>query len=324
VTPRKVLAENYVRIGAARLAASSAPASNEHFFVATPKGRYFLKQLHRPDSLYEGEGLARLESLGRVLFDLNRAGLPVERLVSTDKGKPLVAAGDSAFRLYKAIDGRAYDGSRADLKKAAAALGTLHKKGKQALSAATEKSLSRFRVPYPLRQTLPRLDRIEAFVRRQNAPACRVLSDEFSAIRDAAGFVKPLVKSSGTEALAHNDFHPGNVLYEGSSAVMIDFDNALLGPADKCAALAVLRFAFYKKPTSAGQLRDTLELWSGPYEKASGRSLGPGLYRWMAAVELEKILRIVERWRRTGDYGRFLPNITGRHFPNLKLALSLQ
>jgi aminoglycoside phosphotransferase (APT) family kinase protein len=127
----------------------------------------------------------------------------------------------------------------------------------------------------------------------------------------------------GPAVLAHLDLHPGNVLYAGGRAVLIDLDNLRLAPAPLCAAFSVLRFAWGGEgPREAGRLHATLEAWSAAYARGGGAPLGPGLLRWMLRLECEKVLRILARVEGTGAYESFVANAASRHLPNLEALLS--
>ena len=169
---------------------------------------------------------------------------------------------------------------------------------------------------YPLSETIGEIAALQAFAEKK-------LKLQFGALLHEAAVVAAGLKKS-PRVLAHNDFHPGNVIFgQRAAPTMIDLDSLMFAPAHKCAAFAVIRFAV-RSPVdrSAAVLRRIAGLWAEPYEKASGIALGPALCEWMAALELEKILRISARVQRTGGYAGFLDNIASRHLPNLRLLMT--
>ncbi len=305
---RRLLSGQYSVVGAAvSIARSRARASNPHFVVRAKRSRFFLKQVREPDALYEKDGLVRLTAVSAAVAELGRAGLPVERLVPADSGAPLVVDGGSAFRLYRFIEGRPWDGGVRDLRAAARAIGRLHAHGRKALSPASARRVAALQTPYPLERTAPRMKEL----------ASHLL--EPGLLREALALTRPLLAHPVRPVLAHLDFHPGNALFTAGKAVIIDLDNMQFADHRKCAALSVLRFS---RPGAAG-LRRGVEYWASAYERTSGLRLDESLYRWMILVELEKILRIAARVRDTGAYRGFLKNIASRHLPNLRLLMTL-
>ena len=319
---KELLARHYPFCGrVSSLTRSRAAASNEHFVARAARGTFFIKQVRDADALYGRGGIARLETVSRAVAALGDAGLPVERLVPTASGAPLVSSSRSVLRVYRFIEGRPYGGSAAELRGAASALGRLHAEGARSLSPALRRRIEALESPYPLCETAADLDGLERWL--HGRPAYAALRRAFPLVRETA--VWPATLKSAPLVLAHNDFHPGNILYgPGGAPVLIDLDSLSLAPARKCAALAVLRFAV-RRPSDRRPrvLRKTLAAWGPAYRAAGGVALGTELYAWMACVELEKTLRIVARVRETGSYRSFLKNIPARHLPNLALAASL-
>ncbi len=332
---RALVEDRYSQLGAVREVSrqeSEAVTSNEHYFVETDGGRFFLKQLERADSLYGAGGIDRLRWVCRAIHELGSRGLLVERIVPTADGEHLVDDRGTVVRIYQVVQGRPFAGSDADTAAAAEAAGRFHREAAAALGPETTRALRAFEVPYPLRRTRASIDAIQHFVETFTGPpeeraACDHVAERF-------GFLRACLEKTGDilgeepsgQCLVHADLHPDNVLYAaGGEAVLIDLDNVMFEAPLRCTAFSILRFALMASPAEPlRRLREVTALWRQGYEAGFGEPFGPGLEEWMIFLELEKVLRILERKRSTGGYGHFLPNIASRHLPNLELLMGFE
>ena len=125
-TARAAFARHYAHLGPAlRVRKVRSAASNQHHIVETATGRYFLKVVLRPDTLYTGDGAARLCAVAAAVVELGAAGLPVEQIEAAADGRLAVGIDDAVYRLFRFIDGRPFSGGTPDLRRAAAALGAV-------------------------------------------------------------------------------------------------------------------------------------------------------------------------------------------------------
>jgi Ser/Thr protein kinase RdoA (MazF antagonist) len=332
---RSLIEKRYPQIGAVREIAkqkSDAIYSNEHYFVETVGGRFFLKQLENADSLYQQNGISRLEWVCRATHEIGASGLPVERIVQTADAGFLVNDRGTVVRLYHAISGRPFGHSDEDTDAAAELAGRFHREALPALAPETIDALRALSVPYPLAQTRSKIDLLHDYVENFEGPpeeesACDYIAQRFSFLRECLELTADIVEEDreGHRPI-HSDLHPDNVLYSaGGEASMIDLDNMMFEAPMRCTAFSILRFALLAAPAEPlRRLREVAALWRDGYESGSGEALGNNLKEWMVFLELEKVLRILDRRRSTGKYGHFLPNIETRHLPNLQLLVNLE
>ena len=282
--------------------------SNQHFRLTTERGQFILKQVLRPDALFERAGIERLAVVSRVIRALGEQRLRVERIVPAADGALCLSHGPSIFRLYEWVEGRAFDRSDRDLSAAARALRAFHERGLPALDSALVLALSGFSTPYPLAETATRVDQIFAFLRNEPTPELLAIAEHEALLREEIEIGLCADKENVPDQLVHLDFHPDNVIFvSGQEPVIIDLDNILIGDPRKCLAFSVMRFA------PKGELLRSLAVWKSSYGIESSRQL----FDFMTQIEVEKILRIVYRVIATGAYRNFLPNILSRHVPNL-------
>jgi hypothetical protein len=310
---------------------SEAIYSNEHYFVETVRGRFFLKQFENADSLYQQDGIQRLQWVCRATHEIGASGLPVERIVSTADKELLINDRGTIVRLYHAISGRPFAQSDEDTRSAAELAGRFHREALPALTPETVKALRALQVPYPLAQTRSKIDLIQNYVENFEGPdeekcACDHVAQRFGFVRECLELTADIVEEDreGHRPI-HADFHPDNVLYSADGeAIMIDLDNMMFEAPMRCTAFSILRFALMAGPSEPlRRLREVAALWRDGYESGSGEAPGTNLKEWMVFLELEKVLRILDRRRTTGSYGHFLPNIETRHLPNLQLLMNL-
>ena len=101
---------------------------------------------------------------------------------------------------------------------------------------------------------------------------------------------------------------------------MIDLDNAIIAPPNKCLAFSILRYAF-SSPTeqpSAEVLTQEVNTWQeAGHLRASVTK--PQLNHAMVWLETEKVLRILYRWIETNSYFEMVHNIPRLHLRNLEI-----
>ena len=299
------------------------PVSNSLFQYATAKGRFLLKATAHPRALYgQPDAVERLEVVGTALSEMHRAGLPVEEIVCGDDGRYVGQYDDHLLRLYVFDAGRPFSGSEQDCRRGARALHRLHAEGLSSLREETRVKLSRFTKSYPLRATAAELRPIRLFVaeKAHRSPTYATILDHWGTVEWAVdrALAGDLLESDAG-CLVHTDFHPRNALFNDGrdEATMIDFDNMLIDRRLTCLGFSILRFGFYSGARTPRTLHRAIMTFAGEDEPVPG--FRDRLIHAMVYIEIEKVLRIIQRVRTTGQYAGFLENICPIHLTNLDL-----
>lgn len=296
--------------------------SNNLFEYATSGGRYLLKVMAHPQALYgQMDVRDRLEIVGRAVFELAGAGIPVEEIIPGEEQRFVFGYQSHLLRLYRFHVGRGYETPEADMPSSARALEALHQ-GLPRLDSETRAGIMRLDKPYPLPTTVSELPELSRFVRAE-AVSRRV----YGAILDQWDIVEATVRRvldyraarAQPTRLLHTDFHPRNALFDKRTgqATMIDLDNMIVGPYLHCLGFAILRFALFYGDRTPEALQRGIAAFA-PNE-CGNREFLDDLLHAMLYIEIEKVLRILHRVRTTGQYAGFVDNIDSLHLPNIKL-----
>ncbi len=298
--------------------------SNNLFEYATTTGRYLLKVMAHPRALYGHLDVRdRLETVGRAVFQLHRGGLPVEEVVPGEEAGFVQSYEGHLLRLYRFHQGRGYTASESDVRGCALALQRLHQEGRACLDGPTCADLGRFEKPYPLADTAAKLPDLLQFVREQalsREAYGKILTRWTTIERTVRRVVEHQSVWGQPTCLVHTDFHPRNVLFtsDGTKATMIDLDNMMVGPYLHCLAFSILRFAFHERDRRPEALHETMALFAP--EAHHQQEFMDDLVHAMLHIEIEKVLRILQRVRTTGHYEAFVENITALHLPNIEFV----
>ena len=296
--------------------------SNNLFEYSATGGRFLLKVMAHPQALYGQQGVAeRLEVVGQAVFELHRAGLPVEEIVRGDDGCFVHRYQGHLLRLYVFNNGRAYADPELDPRRSASSLRRLHAEGLACLSEETRKRMSGFHKAYPLCTTASEVPTLQGFLKDQ-APARQA----YARILDQWDIVEWAVERTLSdrpslppdECLVHTDFHPRNALFnhDRDQATMIDLDNMIIDRRLPCLGFSIVRFAFLQRERSPEVLRKAIAVFAGA-EHQKPEFLHE-LHHAMVGIEIEKVLRILHRVRTTGEYTCFIDNICPLHLANIK------
>lgn len=296
--------------------------SNNLFEYSATGGRFLLKVMAHPQALYGQQGVAeRLEVVGQAVFELHRAGLPVEEIVRGDDGCFVHRYQGHLLRLYVFNNGRAYADPELDPRRSASSLRRLHAEGLACLSEETRKRMSGFHKAYPLRTTASEVPTLQGFLKDQ-APARQA----YARILDQWDIVEWAVERTlsdrpslpPNECLVHTDFHPRNALFnhDRDQATMIDLDNMIIDRRLPCLGFSIVRFAFLQRERSPEVLRKAIAVFAGAEHQKP--EFLHDLHHAMVGIEIEKVLRILHRVRTTGEYTCFIDNICPLHLANIK------
>jgi Ser/Thr protein kinase RdoA (MazF antagonist) len=295
--------------------------SNQHFVAATKTLRFFVKCVTQADALLGAHAHARLETVSAALVQLAGLGVHIERPMPRTVGAMVTSTGGTALRVFDFLDGRAClpmnaPGRDEDVRAAAAAVAQLHRVSLSQLHPATASAMTSLPFPYALALTAPRLDELIAAAKAPptsdpaHVTGWQALAKHAPVVRDAVQVALSL-PSNSAQSLVHLDFHPDNVWFSKSGAVIIDCDSMMVGPTHKCSAFSILRFGV------------DVETWrqaSGSSEDTA--SYARAIHRTMVLIEVEKVLRICARALDTSAYQHFLPAVAQRHIPALRRLLS--
>lgn len=299
--------------------------SNALFRIESAAGGYIAKVITEPKSLYGTDDAdKRLELYAAVAEHLEqpteaeqkagRTGLGVEHLVPNRLGSKVTNWNGAILRVYHYEPGESFDGSDRSADAAARALLTFHERGSN-LRSDLVASLQTLKAPYPLSETRQRASAIRSMALTSSHPSFQTLESDWGVILWALAFTDRPQTESTRSTVLHLDAHPRNWIF-GTVPTLIDLDNLMWGPPDKCLAFAALRFGLFSMTEHSSEAERRQSLVASTHRFLGPISIG-ALWRAMVEVELEKVLRIILRTTDTGHYGHFGPNLGKIHLPNL-------
>jgi len=184
--------------------------------------------------------LASLQFQHDLIDQLSMSGLPVAEVIRSRENRSIVASGGHHFELVRWIDGTRYAYTDREAKACGAAMAGLHDLARTMVSQA------------PVRRGFhDRADVASALVGLQRA-ADGVVAERYgevaSTLRAARRVVRPHWASL-EKAVAHGDWHPGNVLM-GPDRVrgIIDFESVRAEPRAADVANGLLQFSLERRP----------------------------------------------------------------------------
>jgi Ser/Thr protein kinase RdoA (MazF antagonist) len=219
--------------------------------VVADSGEYLLKRR-----------AAGKDTAGRIAFahglqlHLAGAGFPLARLVpATADHASVVNLQGHAYELFHFVHGVRYDASLPQTAEAGAILARLH-----ALAAS-------YTAPWP--PTPGTYHNSPAIVRQLRAIPQRLIQPEVNTLVEklvsvyarAAGAVERLGLARWPAQVVHNDWHPGNLLYDqGRVNAVLDFDAARIAPRAIDVANGALQFSMTLHATSPSTWPPGLDL----------------------------------------------------------------
>ena len=118
--------------------------------------------------------------------------------------------------------------------------------------------------------------------------------------------------------LTHMDFHPRNVLWgKNNTALMIDMDYLRVGNPFVCLGLTLTRTLIYlKKEISSHNLIELItEIHKNYCPKMDIKEFTFNVIKGSIFCEVEKILRNLYRYYKTGEYKKFADDVVKLHLP---------
>ena len=296
--------------------------SNNLFEYSTTGGRFVLKVVVNPEALYGSPTVVeRLEAVGRATFELRRAGLPVEEIVASDETRFVQQYNGQLLRLFAFNAGRAYVDRPCDRLRSARALRRLHTEGLACLSDGTRRGIARIEKAFPLHITASKLSALRTFLQEQ-AGAGGV----FAQILEQWGVIEAAVERTLTYrrvwadsvCLVHTDFHPRNALFDDEldQVTLIDLDNMIIDWRLPCLGFSILRFGLFQRERTPEALHEAIATFAP--EDLEKPGFLDDLLHAMIYIEIEKVLRILYRVKKTGQYASFVDNICPLHLSNIK------
>lgn len=297
------------------------------FSVQTESGVFLIKRTPAPDAFFgDARSLDRLELVARATTALRQQGLLVEEIVAADDGCFVRAIGTDAFRVYRFLPYRHYDGTGRDRRAAAESLQRVHREGASALGPQILNELATVTQPYPLDTLLPHLSEIGSRLQSDagTEPLYPAVRADWPLITAAASRSVAYRRRSGEDkGVVHTDVHPRNVLYDpqNGEATLIDFDALMLDRPFRDLGFSVLRFSDIDAPLS--ELLAAMRRWASAYANGDSPEFEADLLHAMLGLETEKAIRILYRYQTKGTHGHLVKNVSRIHIRNIKRVTSL-
>lgn len=313
-----------------------AVVSSEIFRFVTASGVFCLK-IPRYRKVASHAGTAAEHEGWSLIADvrcrLHADGVPVEEGIRSDGGLFLERDGDAYAWVTRFIPNQPFAGTGEQLALAGGVLARFHVAGRRLLDSETglkERIRARLFRDMPLEESLAHVEDVEAALADpdlcRSRPHCRLLAGTLEKVRRMyEESVKPRIPDFRLDAgwavredLVHNDFHPGNILFRGDGAVMLDLEQMTVGARLKCLSFALGRFAF--ESVRIGAQKDVgcaARIFADGYAAEGPLSEGDRLSVpfWMRAYELEKILRILRKFLAEGAFPQNVERLVTHHIP---------
>lgn len=258
---------------------------NHGYHLATTRGRFFLK--HHLDA--EHHALARQHRASRLLGAM---GLPVAPPVRAADGRTVAVIDDRCYALHPWVDGRHLDGAaltRAQCRRLGSLLGRVHVSLEQVMPPEPPAPDEESADPAA---TFGVIDELLALARGASP------HDSFDALAEhrllerrdlLAAHVHRRPRHAAPAGWVHGDFHPLNVLYQGTEpAAIVDWDRLAVKPrAEETVRAAAI---FFVRPAGSLDL-GKVAAYARAYRRASG-------------VDAAELAAAVHRvwWERLNDF----------------------
>ena len=123
------------------------------------------------------------------------------------------------------------------------------------------------------------------------------------------------------------DFHPRNVLWgKDNSALMIDMDYLRVGNPFVCLGLTLTRTLLsLKKEISTQNIHEIItEIYETYSPRIDLKEFNSNLIKGSIFCEVEKILRNLYRYYKTGEYRKFADDVVTLHLPLFLKLLKIE
>ena len=259
---------------------------------------------------------------------LNNNKFQVENILRNNKGNFITTYKEKSLRLFEYINGRSFNNSESDIFIAANSMYKIHKNSSKFIEPKLLKKISNFKTPYSLHETSKNIKNIVEYTKQCIKKKYFINSLEYfleniSYIERGINISKDCLINQDC-SLTHLDFHQENIIYTNDNqGVIIDFDNAQIGPIEKCSAFSIMRFANYKdsKKLDINSIYRVANIWVESYGFANKNLQIKSYLKWMIFIETEKVLRIIQRYKATKKFSNFITNLEKLHIPNLKFLI---
>ena len=292
--------------------------TNSLYLYQTNLGKFIVKEMSVACDFY-GTPLARdrLELVSEVTERLRKSGMPIESIKSSVGGKFLVTSEKNVLRAFDFFESEGLNPAEPEQFRQMVFLSKkLHESPLEELVSSFPNLTSLLVAPYGVDETLEQFNYLQESLSKEN-DGFVVLKSNLSLV-----FEKGLSLSRWNlkiePVLTHMDFHPRNVLWgKDNSALMIDMDYLRVGNPFVCLGLTLTRtLIFLKKEIST---QNILELRTVMYEnycpQMDMKEFTSNLIRGSILCEVEKILRNLYRYYKTGEYRKFAEDVVTLHLP---------
>jgi|GEM_PF-4085335 len=300
---------------------------NELSLLSTKSGEFVVKVMTAPEAFFgTSESRVRLELVAEVIHHLHRTGLQVEEVIRGQNGNFVQEFDGKLIRVFRYIENRHYDGSIEDQVEAARALSKLHAAGLSNLREDFVKELRKIEVAYPLHQTMSKVDEIYDFLKEQKneSSGFEEIMTKWTVLTDAISRIADYKHRWGVkEALVHTDVHPRNILFcpKTGQSTIIDFDSLMIGRPFRDLGFSTLRFI--GEGPKGDEFSAAILAWTKAYTENVSKDFQADLLTEMLVIEAEKAIRILYRYKNTGTYPQFLPNVSRIHLSNIERILPM-
>lgn len=292
--------------------------NNSLYFYQTNLGKFIVKEMNVACDFY-GSSLARerLELISKVTDSLRSSGMPLESIKSSIKGEFLVNFEKNVLRVYDFFESECLNPADPEQFKQMIFLSKqLHESPLEKLISIFPELTSLLVAPYGFDQTLKQFNYINDNLSKE--------TDIFLGLKSNLSliFEKALSLSQWNSninpVLTHMDFHPRNVLWvKNDYALMIDMDYLRIGNPFVCLGLTLTRTLLYLKKEVS--LINVLKLRTKIYEiycpKMDIQEFTYNMIKGSIYCEVEKILRNLYRYYKTGEYRKFAEDAATLHLP---------
>ena len=292
--------------------------NNSLYLYQTNLGKFIVKEMYVASDFYGTKNACnRIELISEVTKRLRNAGMPLESIKSSVSGKTLVTFKKNVIRVFDFFESEGLNPAEPEQFRQMVFLSKrLHESPLEEFISIFPNLTSLLIAPYGVDVTLNQFNYHKEKLSKEN-DAFLILKSNLSLV-----FKKGLSLSTWSlkikPVLTHMDFHPRNVLWgKDKSALMIDMDYLRVGNPFVCLGLTLTRTLLYQKKEISS--KHILELRTQMYENYSPQmdinEFTSNLIRGSIFCEVEKILRNLYRYYKTGEYRKFAEDVVTLHLP---------
>mgnify|MGYP001348235390 CR=1 FL=1 len=300
---------------------------NDLSLLRTKNGEFVVKVMTAPEAFFgTSESRGRLELVAEVTNHLHRTGHHVEEVIRGQKGNFVQEYERKLIRVFRYIKNRHYNGSIEDQVEAARALSKLHASGLSNLREDFATQLREIEVAYPLHQTMNKVDEIYDFLKEQkeDSSGFEEMMTKWTVLTEAIFRITDYkYRCDVKETLVHTDVHPRNILFcpKTGRSTIIDFDSLMIGRPFRDLGFSALRFI--GAGPKGNEFATAIQAWTKAYAENVSEEFQADLLTEMLIIEAEKAIRILYRYKNTGTYPQFLPNVSRIHLANIERILPM-